>query len=310
MPPAKLSEGGRVERLVSLAYLLTIHDEIAMDELEERFSLTSAQIEEDLNQLMFCGLPPYSPDQLFDISIEDGFVSMYYNDVFVAPLKLNDNERTNATIALTRLKEESNLGEKENIDEILNVINSTTKQVIEVENSSEYNDLFQKAIEENLVAKIIYLSLNSGTIEERLIDPKKILTTASSSYIHAYCHRDNTMKLFRTDRISSASLTNDEAKEHETIDEVEVVSNTQVPFVSSHKDSIVLKVNEKASWILDSYPHEIVGGDENLYKFEISNSFVGARLFLTASPYIEYVSGTISKDAIKDSIETIRERIS
>lgn len=309
MPPAKLSEGGRIERLVSLAYLLTIHDEIAMDELEERFGIDSEQIEEDLNQLMFCGLPPYSPDQLFDISIEDGFVSMYYNDVFVAPLKLNDSERTNATIALTRLKEESNIGEKQNIDEILSIINSSNKQVVEVENSSEYINLFQKAIEQNLVVKIVYLSLNSGTIDEREIDPKKILTTASSSYIHAYCHRDETMKLFRTDRISSAELTNNSAETQETSN-LNIEASNQVPFVSSAKDHIVLKVTDKAAWVLDTYPHEIVNEQTGEYKFEISNPFVAARLFLAAAPHIEYISGSISKDAIKNSIHEIHSRIS
>lgn len=309
MPPAKLSEGGRIERLVSLAYLLTIHDEIAMDELEERFGIDSEQIEEDLNQLMFCGLPPYSPDQLFDISIEDGFVSMYYNDVFVAPLKLNDSERTNATIALTRLREESNIGEKQNIDEILSIINSSNKQVVEVENSSEYINLFQKAIEQNLVVRIVYLSLNSGTIDEREIDPKKILTTASSSYIHAYCHRDETMKLFRTDRISSAELTNNSAETQETSN-LNIEASNQIPFVSSAKDHIVLKVTDKAAWVLDTYPHEIVNEQSGEYKFEISNPFVAARLFLAAAPNIEYISGSISKDAIKNSIHEIHSRIS
>ena len=81
---------------------------------------------------MFCGLPPYSPDQLFDISIEDGFVSMFYNDVFIAPLKLNDSERTNATIALSRLREVSSIEEKILIDEILNIINATKKKIVDI----------------------------------------------------------------------------------------------------------------------------------------------------------------------------------
>lgn len=310
MPPTKFSEGGQIERLVSLAYLLTVHDEIAMDELEERFGISSAQIEKDLNQLMYCGLPPYSPEQLFDFSIEDGFVSMYYNDVFIAPLKLNDTERTNATIALTRLREESTIGEKQNINEILEMINSSKKQVIEVENSSEYIGLFQKAIQRNLAVKIVYLSLNSGTIDDRLIDPKKILTTASSSYIHAYCHRDKSMKLFRTDRISSAELSDISAEAQETNLDLEISTTNQVPFVSSTKDYLVLKIRDQAAWILDTFPHEIVDIKAKTFKFEISNPFVAARMFLMASPHLEYVSGSISSSAIVESIKVIRQRIS
>mgnify|MGYP000884204650 FL=1 len=310
MPPKSTKDGGHIERLISIAYLLTTRDEIALDELEERFNVNTQQIEEDLNQLMYCGLPPYSPDQLFDISIEDGFVSMFYNDVFIAPLKLNNSERTNATIALTRLREKTNLEEKKQIDEILLLLNSSKKQSIKIDNSSEYIDLFQKAIDKNLSVKIVYLSLNSGNLDEREIDPKKILTTASTSYIHAYCHRDKTMKLFRTDRISRVELTDHMSESDIGDTTLEINSQSQTPFVSSVKDYIILEIDKDLAWILDTYPHEIINLKNNEYKLEISNPFVAARLFLKASGSLKYISGTLDLVSILESIKTIKSRIS
>ena len=308
MPPKSTRDGGQIERLISIAYLLSTHDEIAIDELEERFNVDSTQIEEDLNQLMFCGLPPYSPEQLFDISIEDGFVSMFYNDVFVAPLKLNDSERTNATIALSRLQEESNIEEKKIIDEILNIFNSTKQQVLKIENSSVHFDLFQRAIEKNFVVKIVYLSLNSGTIDKREIEPKKIFTTASSSYIHAYCHRDKAMKLFRTDRITSASISDTLPLAEELNSDLKVDAEELVPFISSTQNYVVFKVGKEANWLIDTYPVELISEAENHYKFEISNPFVAARLLLNASQNIEYVEGTITKDEVVNAVKTIYSR--
>lgn len=312
MPPKSTKDGSQLERMISIAYLLTTRDEIAIDELEERFSVNSAQIEDDLNQLMFCGLPPYSPDQLFDISIEDGFVSMFYNDVFVAPLKLNDSERTNATVALTRLKEESGTEESKQIDEILSIINSSQKQVLDVKNSSEHFDIFQKAIDEKNVVTITYLSLNSGSIDERDIEPKIIFTTASSSYIYAYCHRDKLMKLFRSDRITNVHLSDSSPISHE-FDEnlnLEIDNDDVVPFISSTNSYVVFKIEKQGQWIIDTYPVEVLDEMNNLYKIEISNPFVAARLILNAFPYINYVEGSFSKMEILNAVKTIKKRIS
>ena len=308
MPPKNVINSGQIERMISLAYILSTRDEIAIDELEELFSVKADQVEEDLNQLMFCGLPPYSPDQLFDISIEDGFVSMFYNDVFIAPLKLNDSERTNATIALSRLREVSSIEEKILIDEILNIINATKKKIVDIEMSNENLDMFQKAIDDEKVISIIYLSLNSGSIDERKIEPKKIYTTPSSSYIHAFCQRDKVMKLFRTDRIVKAIFTLEKplAKDFESdID----ISDDSIPFVSSSESYIIFEVKENAKWLLDTYRVETVSKEESLYKFEISNPFVAARILLSTVEYVKYIEGTISKEEILGAINTIHSRV-
>ena len=67
MPAIKLRDDGRIQRLVSLAYILSTRTEIHIEELCERLEISKEQLETDLNVLMFCGLPPYSPEQLFDI---------------------------------------------------------------------------------------------------------------------------------------------------------------------------------------------------------------------------------------------------
>jgi predicted DNA-binding transcriptional regulator YafY len=302
-------EAGQLERMISLAYLLTTRDEIAIDELEERFSVNSKQIEEDLNQLMFCGLPPYSPEQLFDISIEDGFVSMFYNDVFVSPLKLNDSERTNATVALTRLKQESDIEQSKQIDEILSIINSSKIQALAIENSSEYFDLFQKAIDTNSVVSIIYLSLNSGLIDEREVEPKKILTTASSSYIHAYCRRDKVMKLFRTDRITKAYISDVIPLANDIRSEADINSDDSIPFISSSSKTITFKIEDEAAWLIDTYPVTEVDITKSFYSIEISNPFVAARILLNASPHVKYIGGDISKEEILEALTSIKSRI-
>lgn len=98
--------------------LSSTRTEIHIDELGERLGATREQIESDLNVLMFCGLPPYSPEQLFDIIIDDDFVSMYFNDVFIKPLRLTETEKAHAVIALTRLESQS----QEDSDKIRTVI--------------------------------------------------------------------------------------------------------------------------------------------------------------------------------------------
>lgn|GEM_PF-3463855 len=314
MPATKLRDDGRIPRLISIAYFLSTRTEIHIDELCERLEISREQLESDLNVLMFCGLPPYSPEQLFDISIEDDFVSMYFNDVFVSPLRLKNNEIVQVLIALERLKSSSSTDqEKTLISNTISKINESQSSPIEVEYvQTKTSDLIQEALKDNLKLRVNYLSLNSAKISDRVVVPQAIYNTSSISYLFAIEESSNSSKLFRVDRILEAQILRDEI----AIDDQPEVdlqehfqSNSEQLFIDDTNNYVDLVINDQANWLLDSVPQEIIDESANVYRFFTSSPYFVARLLLSNYPNIEYQDGTIAKDQIIGAVEDIKAQM-
>lgn len=270
MPPVKVRDEGRLERLISLAYFLSTRTEIHIDELGERLGATREQIESDLNVLMFCGLPPYSPEQLFDIIIDDDFVSMYFNDVFIKPLRLTETEKAHAVIALTRLESQSQ-EDSDKIRTVIDLLGSTSENVLVIDApTNEFDEDIRNAIESQSTLHIEYMSLSSADITERIIEPDRIFATASMSYIYAYCHRAQDYRIFRSDRILSTRPTPqvERVERHESDKHSDVISDdSSRVYVEHTKNYVDLELLPQAGWILDTFPHEVISERDSIYRF-------------------------------------------
>lgn len=312
MPAIKLRDDGRIQRLVSLAYILSTRTEIHIEELCERLEISKEQLETDLNVLMFCGLPPYSPEQLFDISIDDEFVSMYFNDVFVSPLRLKNSEVVQILIALERLKSNSvNPKERELVIQTISKINRSQKSPIEVElGQTDHFESIQEALKKSCDLEITYLSLNSAKIDDRQVSPKAIYNSASTSYLFAVDRKSSSERLFRIDRILSAKVSTKSSKGviQESLP-TQFDSNNQQVFIEESNSYVDLSINEQASWILDSIPSESVDESNNIHRFFTASPYFVARLLLSNYPNVNYQGGTITKDAVKRAVEAVQAQM-
>src|SRR5680860_91922 len=68
------------------------HPDVSIDELARRFAVTPGEVERDLALLPFCGLPPYTPDRLIDLTVVDGHVSVRFAEYFERALRLRASE--------------------------------------------------------------------------------------------------------------------------------------------------------------------------------------------------------------------------
>ena len=314
MPAVKLRDDGRIQRMIAIAYILSTRTEIHVDELCERLEISREELESDLNVLMFCGLPPYSPEQLFDIFFEDDFVSMYFNDVFIAPLRLSNTEVLQILIALERLKS-NNLDSNEikQIQTTIAKLNRSQKTPLEIEvQKSPFEEIIQEALKEKSSIKIEYLSLNSANIQDRIVLPISIYNTASTSYLLARELSGANEKLFRMDRILDAQLLESSYEiGHESTKETKKEPDLErpVPFMGETDNYVDLVVKDQAVWVLDSIPQFEVDASQNLYRFYTSSPFFVARLLLSNFPHIEYRDGSISKERVISAVEAIKERM-
>ncbi|MBA2496547.1 MAG: WYL domain-containing protein, partial [Acidimicrobiia bacterium] len=70
-----------------------------VEEVLTRFGLTRRQLDEDLDLLMVVGVPPYTPDELFEMTIEDGRVFARLTPSFDRPLRLSPDEALAVVVA-------------------------------------------------------------------------------------------------------------------------------------------------------------------------------------------------------------------
>lgn len=310
MPAPKIRDDGRIQRLISIAYLLSTRDEMHIDELIERTGSDRKTIESDLNTLMYIGLPPYSPGELFDIIIEDDFVSMYFNEVFVSPLRLSDSEKAQSVIALKKLESQVDGKERDSVTEVIRLLGAAESKHVEIirEDDSIIEGV-RKAIESSYALEIEYLSLNSASLTNRIIEPIRLFTTASISYVYAYCRLSKANRIFRSDRILQISARPDDLfKPHQTQTDAISPEDNQPVFSSKDEKYVDLEISPQAEWILDTYPHENIDQGQ-IYRFPTNSAFFVARLILSYPDFVRYVSGTLDTAAIVEAITKLKTRI-
>lgn len=314
MPAVRVRDEGRIERLISIAYFLSTKSEIHIDELCERLDISRKQVEDDLNVLMFCGLPPYSPEQLFDIMIEDDFVSMYFNDVFIAPLRLTQEEKAHLLVALSRLESQTtDESEIKSIKQVQEQIDGSNSDIVQVQAPlAKFDKTIQEAISNNQIIEIEYLSLNSASISKRNIEPKSIFTTPSITYVFAFVPEIEDYRIFRTDRILEASLKAEPQHDIKSgiVLEPDFSDQESSQLLIEQKETYVdLCVDDKATWVLDSYPHEILHKDGHIYRFFTTSPFFAARLILSNVPYVSYSGGTFERATILEALNKIHQQM-
>src|SRR5205814_6386914 len=84
--------GPRLQRVLALVPWILAHPGVTIAELAERFEVSEAELERDLELLPLCGLPPYTADRLIDVWVVDGAVEIRLAEYFERPLRLTPAE--------------------------------------------------------------------------------------------------------------------------------------------------------------------------------------------------------------------------
>ena len=83
----------RLRRLLAMVPWLAANDGPTVDEVCARFGITTAELQADLDLLtLYVGVPPYTPDQFFEMTIEGGRVFARVTPSLDRPLRLTPAE--------------------------------------------------------------------------------------------------------------------------------------------------------------------------------------------------------------------------
>lgn len=248
----------RLRRLLVMLPWLMERDEVPLAEAAARFDLTEAEVAKDLELVAMCGLPPFV-DELIDVFIDEGIISIGVPRLFTRPLRLNSVEAWEllaagrAAMELPGAEPDGPLGR--GLAKLARALGEDDTTGVRIDlGRPEQTDLIADAVGTGSQMRIRYRSPSRDEATERLIVPRQVFTDRGQWYVSADDDRTGEVRTFRIDRIESVELTG------------EAVLPGQDPlptpgswFADGSVPRATIRLAPAARWVIERYPVDSVG---------------------------------------------------
>jgi proteasome accessory factor C len=216
----KAAETGRVGRrlrriLVLLPYAIR-HPGVSVDELSRKFGVRKQDLVSDLNLVFLCGLPGYGPGDLIDVAVEDDRVFVRMADYFAAPLKLTPAEAVALYAGTAAMAELPDMAEADALRRALTKLgralggagakDAPPIQVTASTGASAHMQTLRDALLQRRQVRLEYFSASRGELTTRSVDPWGLFTALGRWYLIALDHLSDEERMFRVDRVRSATI--------------------------------------------------------------------------------------------------------
>ena len=201
-----LDAGDRLRRLLAvLAYLARV-GEARIADLARRFGVDEEVLVGELELAACCGLPPYTPDQLLELVVDDERVVAYGLDALRRPQRLTPEEGFAVAAAARALLAVPGAEHASPLSSALAKLEAALgADRLEVQlESPEHLALLRRSVEEQTLVEIDYLGAAPGRETRRVVEPHAVMALEGRFYLDAYCHLADAWRRFQLERISSA----------------------------------------------------------------------------------------------------------
>ena len=250
----KANPGERLRRLLAIIPWLAARGTATFEEIGERFGMDVATVEDELLLAACCGLPPYSPDQLIELVVDDDGVTANVPAYFRRPLQLTAADgfailaAGRALLAVPGSDQSGPLATA--LDKLAGVLGGPRGVTVELD-APEHLGGLREAMERSERVAVDYYSASRDEVTSREIDPLAVFADRGHWYVVAYCHRAVDVLTFRIDRVRSLAPTG------ATFDpgEREVALSAGGAFQASPDMQVVtLVLPSEARWVVETYP--------------------------------------------------------
>jgi len=201
----------RLRRLLVMLPWLMERGEVLVADAAARFGLTEAEVVHDLELVAMCGLPPFV-DELIDVFIDEGMISVGVPRLFTRPLRLNSIEAWEllaagrAAMELPGAEPDGPLGR--GLAKLATALGEDDTAGVRIElDRPELTDVIAEAVASGAQQRVRYRSPSRDEATERLIVPRQVFTDRGQWYVSADDDRTGEVRTFRIDRIESVEPT-------------------------------------------------------------------------------------------------------
>jgi proteasome accessory factor C len=256
--------GSRLLRLLAVLTWLARRGRVPTAELSERFGLAPEELIADLELAACCGLPPYTPDQLMEIIVDDREVVANLGSELARPRRLTAAEGfalAASARAITAVPGADPDGALQRalykLDAVLGDRGSLRIDLREPAHLA----MIRKATEDGRQLELRYYSASSDQESQRVVDPVAVVAIEGRWYLDGYCHKVEGMRRFRVDRVSSARLTGEATRHVERTGAAphDASGSGAAPdtraFVPGPDATVArLAVDDDAAWVVEAVP--------------------------------------------------------
>lgn len=208
--------GHRLRRILVMVPYIIQNPGVTVDELSRRFGVARRDIVADLHLVWMCGLPGYTPADLIDVTFaEDDRVYVGMADYFAAPLRLSPAEALSlyaggaAVASLPGMEEVGALRRAlDKLGRALGPGSADPGVQVELEpGPGEHLGTVQEALTNRRRVALDYYSASRGELTTREVDPWGLIAALGRWYVVGLDHLSGEERMFRVDRIKTASTT-------------------------------------------------------------------------------------------------------
>ena len=249
----------KLQRLLALVPWVAGRDGPTLEEVCERFGCTEAELVSDLDSLFMCGLYPYTPDVLIEVDVADGRVWIRYADYFSRPLRLTPAEGL-ALLAAGKAVQSFPGADQAGplarglakLARTLGVAGDDALDVALTTVPEEVMATLRTAVDDQRQVKLEYYSFGRDEITSRVVDPYAVFSAGGQWYLSAYCHAVDDDRLFRVDRVRTATLL------ASPVEHTEGSVAAAVYQARPDDPRVTLELAPAARWVVEQYPVESV----------------------------------------------------
>lgn len=272
----------RMRRVLAVIPWIVANPGRSVVDVAARFGTSEKELLDDLNVVFMVGLPPYSPDALVDVQIDDeGRVTITLADFFSRPLRLTPDQglallaSSDGLLSIPGTDLDGALARA--LQKLGGVLGIGADEALDIhlgDAEASLLDQLRAAAGSGLEVEMTYYSYGRDRRTVRTVAPWRVFADSGSWYLHAWCHQAEGERVFRVDRIDALRVS-------------DVVSRNQpsnpddraAVFQPRADDPVVtVRLGPDAFWVADYYPVEIV---------ERTDEVLVVRIVVTAIPWLE-----------------------
>lgn len=302
----------RLRRLLVMLPWIMERGEVPVAELAERFHLTEDDVVADLERVAMCGVPPYGPDDLIDLYVDEGVVFAGPARFFDRPLRLTAPE---GFALLTAARAAQQLPGADPAGALARALDKLATGIggdaitVDLSRPAALDEV-SEAAEAGRQLRIQYWSAASDEASERVVDPVGVFTDRGHWYLVADDHRSGAQRTFRVDRIVGVEPTGRTLARGTA---AAVTGDGDAAWFAEADDlrRATLRLSPAAAWVVERYPMDSVTElpDGRLEAVvPITSDRWLARLLLRAGAAVEVVAPAELADLAAESARRILQR--
>jgi proteasome accessory factor C len=210
------------------------------------------------------GIPPYTPDQLIDLEIEDDRITVNLGSYFRRPLRLTPDQALalvtagQSLVSVPGTDPEGPLAR--GLAKLAGALQLDPDEAMAVhlgDTATATLEHLRSAIRDGRRVRIDYYSFGRDERGERDVDPHRVWAEGGSWYLAGHCHKAEGSRVFRLDRMAGVEVLDEAATTRPD------AGATAVFNPKAEDPTVVLDLDPDAAWVLDYYPNVGSGTGED-----------------------------------------------